>query len=58
MKKLNAKIAKIDPTSEGKSQRWIVGKRGDEVSGALYLPKDVELPCEIVIGFLKQEEKK
>lgn len=41
--------AKIDLTSTGTSQRWTIGKPGDEVSGALYLPKDLDLPCEFVI---------
>jgi hypothetical protein len=58
MKKLKAILAKKDPNSNGLSQRWIIEKPRDEVSGALYLPKGVELPCEITIGFLKQEEKK
>ena len=52
MKKLPAVLAKIDLKSTGTSQRWIIGKPGAAVSGALYLPKDMELPCEIVIGFL------
>ena len=52
MEKLKARLAKIDLTSTGTSQRWIVGKPGAPVSGALYLPKDVKLPCEITIGFL------
>ena len=55
MKKLKAILAKIDETSTGTSQRWTVGKPGGEVSGALYLPKDVQLPCEIIIGFLAGE---
>lgn len=52
MEKLKAILAKIDKTSKGTSQRWTIGKPGDEVSGALYLPKNVKLPCEITIGFL------
>ncbi len=52
MEKLPAITAKIDKTSSGTSQRWTVGKPGDEVSGALYLPKGVKLPCEITISFL------
>ena len=58
MEKLKAILAKIDHTSTGTSQRWTVGKPGDAISGALYLPKDVKLPCEIVIGFLGGEERK
>ena len=67
MEKLPTIIAKIDLTSTGTSQRWTIGKKGDDVSGALYLPKDVKLPCEITIGFLagsvlheknKKEDKK
>jgi hypothetical protein len=57
MEKLKAIIAKKDPKSEGTSQRWIVGKVGSPVSGALYLPKDAKLPCEITIGFLTGEEE-
>jgi hypothetical protein len=52
MKKLPAILAKPDLTSKGKSQRWFIGKPGDAVSGAIYLPKDVDLPTEITIGFL------
>lgn len=56
MEKLTAINAKIDKTSTGTSQRWTVGKRGSKVSGALYLPKDVKLPCEITIGFFNNSE--
>jgi hypothetical protein len=58
MEKLKAILAKLDTKSAGTSQRWTIGKPGDAVSGALYLPKDVKLPCEITIGFLtgKREE--
>ena len=56
MEKLPAINAKIDKTSTGTSQRWTVGKRGSKVSGALYLPKDVKLPCEITIGFFNNSE--
>ena len=56
MEKLPAIIAKIDLKTDfgtgAKLQRWTIGAPGDAVSGALYLPKDVILPCEIVIGFL------
>ena len=52
MEKLKTIIAKIDLTSTGTSQRWTVGKPGDAVSGALYLPKDIILPTELTIGFL------
>jgi len=49
-------IAKIDLKTDfgtgAKLQRWTIGKPGDPVSGAIYLPKDVKLPCEITIGFL------
>jgi len=58
MEKLKAILAKIDPTSTGTSQRWAIGKPGDAVSGAIYLPKDIKLPCEITIGFLGEGEKK
>jgi len=58
MEKLKAILAKIDPTSTGTSQRWTIGKPGDAVSGAIYLPKDIKLPCEITIGFLGEGEKK
>jgi len=54
-------IAKIDLTSTGTSQRWTIGKPGDEISGAIYLPKDLVLPAEIIISFLagsKEHEKK
>jgi hypothetical protein len=52
MEKLTAIIAKIDLGSDGTSQRWTIGKPGGAVSGAIYLPKNVKLPCEITIGFL------
>ena len=52
MEKLPAILAKIDLKSIGTSQRWTIGKPGGAVSGAIYLPKDVILPCEITIGFL------
>ena len=52
MEKLKTIIAKIDLTSTGTSQRWTIGKPGDAVSGALYLPKDIILPTELTIGFL------
>jgi hypothetical protein len=56
MKKLPAIIAKIDLKTDfgtgAKLQRWTIGKPGAAVSGAIYLPKDVKLPCEITIGFL------
>ena len=52
--------AKIDPTSTGTSQRWTINKPGDEISGAIYLPKGLVLPAEITICFLagsKEHEK-
>ena len=52
MEKLPAIIAKIDLKSTGTSQRWTIGKLGDPVSGAIYIPKDTILPTKIVIGFL------
>ena len=58
MEKLKAILAKIDPTSTGTSQRWLIGKPGDAISGALYLPKDTTLPSEITIGFLSREGSK
>jgi hypothetical protein len=56
MEKLTAIIARIDLKSTGTSQRWTIGKRGGAVSGALYLPKDVKLPCGITIGFLANSD--
>ena len=44
--------AKIDLTSTGTSQRWTINEPGDEISGAIYLPKDLTLPAEITICFL------
>lgn len=58
MKKLPLIIAKIDLRSTGTSQRYKVGKPGDEVSGALYLPKDLQLPCELTIAFLAGERER
>jgi len=52
MEKLPTITAKIDLTSDGTSQRWLIGQKGGAVSGALYLPKDANLPCEITISFL------
>ena len=57
MEKLKAILAKIDLKSIGTSRRWTIGKKGDAVSGALYLPKNVKLPCEITIGFLAGEKE-
>lgn len=56
MEKLTAIMAKIDLKSTGTSQRWTIGEKGGAVSGALYLPKDVKLPCEITIGFLANSD--
>ena len=58
MEKLEAIIAKIDPTSTGTSQRWIVGLPNGVVSGALYLPKNMKIPCKITIGFLNPGPRK
>lgn len=44
--------AKIDLNSTGTSQRWTIGKPGDAVSGAIYLPKDIVLPAGLTIHFL------
>ena len=59
MEKLPAILAKIDLKTDsavkglsGTSQRWTIGKPGATISGAIYLPKDIVLPCEIVISFL------
>ena len=59
MEKLKAIIAKIDlktdsgrKDSDGKSQRWTIGKPGGPVSGAIYLPKGQVLPTELTIHFL------
>ena len=59
MEKLKAIIAKIDLKTDsgvkglsGTSQRWTIGKPGDPISGAIYLSKDIVLPCKITIGFL------
>ena len=56
MEKLPAITAKIDLKTDfgtgAKYQRWTIGKPGAQVSGAIYLPKDVKLPTEITIGFL------
>ena len=50
---ITAKIdLKTDFGTGAKSQRWTIGKPGDDVSGAIYLPKDQKLPTEITIGFL------
>ena len=53
--------ANIDSFSTGNSQRWTIGELGDEISGAIYLPKNLVLPAEITICFLnkpKNHEKK
>jgi hypothetical protein len=59
MEKLPSITAKIDLKTDqgvkglsGTSQRWTIGKPGDPISGALYLPKDIALPTEITIDFL------
>lgn len=54
MEKLTAVMAKIDTKApkDAKLQRWTIGSLGTQVKGALWLPRDVKLPCEIVIGFL------
>jgi hypothetical protein len=54
MEKLTAIFAKIDKRSpkDAELQRWTIGNLKTGVKGALWLPKDVKLPCEITIGFL------
>ncbi len=48
-------IAKKDEISSGQRQRYIIGNTQLSISGALYVDKDVELPCEISIEFKKEE---
>ena len=48
--------ANIDSFSTGNSQRWTIGELGDEISGAIYLPKNLVLPAEITICFLNKPE--
>ena len=48
--------ANIDPFSTSNSQRWTIGKLGDEVSGVIYLPKNLVLPAEITICFLDKSK--
>lgn len=49
--------ADLDPTSTGTSQRYTIGKIGDGISGAIYLSKHIELPCELTIQFSKKGER-
>ena len=49
--------AELDPTSTGTSQRYTVGEKGDGISGAIYLSKHIELPCELTIQFSKEGEE-
>lgn len=49
--------AELDPTSTGTSQRYTVGEKGDGISGAIYLSKHIELPCELTIQFSKEGVK-
>jgi hypothetical protein len=49
--------AEIDERSTGTHQRWTVGEVGYAVSGALYIPKNTELPYEVTIVFPKKGAK-
>lgn len=49
--------AELDHTSTGTSQRYTVGKIGDGISGAIYLSKHIEFPCELTIQFSKKGEQ-
>ncbi len=54
-------VAKLDKSSKGKRQRYIVGDTDSPISGALYLRPSVELPAEITVVFplkKKKEEKR
>ncbi len=52
MEKLPAITAKIDPKCTGTSQHWTIENPGDEISGGLYVSRDLKLPAEITISFL------
>lgn len=59
MEKLPSITAKIDLKTDqgvkglsGTSQRWTIGKPGDEISGTIYVSKDLVLPAELTICFL------
>lgn len=41
---------KIDPTADGRFVRVLVGKRGDDISGAIYLDASVPLPKSILLA--------
>ena len=45
---------KEDNQHGGTSRRYMIGKPGDEISGAIYVRADVEVPDAAVIGFPKQ----
>jgi len=50
--------AKLDKSSRGKRQRYIIGDTDSYISGALYLRPTVKLPTEVTIEFhLKKKEK-
>jgi hypothetical protein len=43
--------AKEDKTSDGKFQRYLIGKPGDPISEAIYLDPSQEHPKALMIGF-------
>jgi hypothetical protein len=49
---LSSITAKIDLKCTGTSQHWVIGKKGDAISGGIYVPKDMILPAELTIHFL------
>ena len=56
MYKLANMIADIDndTSKDAALQRWTVGYITSPISGALWLPRDVKLPCKITIKFFNK----
>lgn len=48
---MRALILKYDPTGTGKLKRFIFGKPGGEISGAVYLDPKEPIPNALLLGF-------
>lgn len=46
--------AKFDMLTEGKLRRYTIGKPGDNVSGAIYVRSDSEVPTSVVLEMVER----
>lgn len=44
---------KQDITATGRARRFIIGKPGEPISGAIYIDENVPIPDGIILGFPK-----